>query len=149
MLSVIDVFNSEPTLLESPFLVTNRDVPLIISVPHSGRGILTEYAPQLQLGRGKWIDIDWHTADVYPVELGSSIIATLAPQQVNFNRSWAKWEATGEKDPLDMVSLLPGEVVLKTPYSTEARQSLRTIADSYQQSLAQLISAMKAKMAML
>jgi N-formylglutamate deformylase len=143
MLSVVDVYTQKTTTIHSPFTVTEQNLPLIISVPHSGRYLLSEYASQFHIGRGMWIDIDWHTADVYPTALGSSLVAQLAPQQVNFNRSWEKWEATGEKDPLDMISLLPGEIVLKTPYSIEARQRLRAIADAYHQHLEHLIATMK------
>jgi formiminoglutamase len=143
MINVRDVFDNTTTPLAGPFTVAHSELPLILSVPHGGRYVLEEFADHLQRGRGMWIDMDWHTAELYPLDLGSSIVAHLAPQQVNLNRSWKLWEETGEWDPIDMKSLLADEVVLKEPYSDAERARLRVIAEDYHRALAHLIARMK------
>jgi N-formylglutamate amidohydrolase len=143
MLSVINVFTGAHDEVSAPFTVTERPLPLVLSVPHGGRYVLAEYADRFRMGRGLWIDVDWHTAELYPLDLGSSIVANLAPQQLNMNRSWPLWEKTGNWDPIDMISLLEGEIVLTQPYSDTERAQLRAVAEQYHEALRELIEKMK------
>jgi N-formylglutamate amidohydrolase len=119
------------------------DTPLVLSVPHGGMYVLDQFTDRFNYGPGFWVDVDMYTDKVYPTNLGSSIVAQLAPQQVNMNRSWQEWLETGEKDPIDMQSLLAGEIILRRPYAEEEREYLHTIWTAYHAELEGLIRAVK------
>lgn len=143
MLKVNHIFNQEASNLQTPFTTNETASPLIISIPHSGLYILEQFSDRFKYGPGFWVDVEFYTDEVYPASLGSSLIAHLAPQQVNFNRSWEQWEKTHERDPIDMQSLLKDDVILLRPYEPDERAFLKNIWDSYHQALWRLIQTTK------
>jgi N-formylglutamate amidohydrolase len=139
MYSVRHIISGQTQTVPGAWSVIERDVPLIVSVPHSGQYVLEQFHERFKYGPGFWVDVEFYTDEVYPTALGSTLVATLAPQQVNFNRSWEHWQTTGERDPIDMLSLLEGEQILLCPYSKAERIFLHEIWQSYHQELDRLI----------
>ena len=140
MLAVKNILTGEVGEIESAYVVVERNLPLVISTPHSGRCVLEKYADHFTFGDGFRVDNDMYTGELYPLELGSSISGNLSQHQVNMNRSWELIEG---RDPLMTISFLSEDDIYTKPWSDVEREELRLTHKAYHSDLARLMKQMK------
>ncbi|MCA9357401.1 N-formylglutamate amidohydrolase [Candidatus Nomurabacteria bacterium] len=140
MLAVKNILTGEVGEIESAYVVVERNLPLVISTPHSGRCVLEKYADHFTFGDGFRVDNDMYTGELYPLELGSSISGNLSQHQVNMNRSWELIEG---RDPLMTISFLSEDDIYTKPWSDVEREELRLMHKAYHSDLARLMKQMK------
>ncbi len=128
------------------FIITkNKTNDYILSIPHSGLLIPTEFQDKLNLNQSLLIGTDLFTEQVYNTNQGKSITFQLNPYLINVGRN-KTIDLTKPKhlqtDPFHLDSLTK-ETILKEEFSEAEKQTLFQYYDQYHQQLKQAIFDIK------
>jgi len=137
---------TEELSLAKLIFLENKSNDYIISIPHSGAYLLSEFKDRFKLSKGMLIGSDLYTDLLYDMGKGVRIIFELNNYQVNVNRFRKGGDSSMPKslqrDPLHG-RFLDGEVPLKKGYSNNEKKELLAYYDRYHELLKKEIDRMK------
>ena len=131
---------------EELVFVENKSDDYILSVPHSGVYILSEFKDRFKLSNHLLIGSDLFTERLYNIGKGVMIISKLNNYQLNLNRFKQGRDSSMTKflqrDPFQGRNL-DGTVPLKQSFSEEEKKALLGFYDKYHVLIKQSIDKMK------
>lgn len=149
MVEVIHVFNNKRTEKDIDELIFSKErtTDYILSVPHSGVYIISDFEYKINLKELSSIDVDSFTDELYDTKKGIFILTRLSSHFVNMNRN--KHPKKGKDIPLHLqlsplrgTSLITGKVI-KKDYTPEEEKEILKFYDKYHHLIENAIQKMK------
>ncbi|MCG2718096.1 MAG: N-formylglutamate amidohydrolase [Nanoarchaeota archaeon] len=149
MVEVIHVFNNERTEKDIDELIFSKErtIDYILSVPHSGVYIISDFEHAINLKELSSIGVDSFTDKLYDTKEGVFILTRLSKHLVNMNRN--KHPKKGKDIPLHLqlgplqgISLITGKVI-KKDYTPEEKKEILKFYDKYHHLIQKAIQDMK------